>query len=114
MAASAIRLLMAFIVTAVEAWAPLPASRHLHSQSVKARSCNIVSLKAAATKVKTGGNDDDEDTIEREWPDKSKRIKNYVASIQELGPGEIAVRFVNAPGRYPSDGANDVLIGTRM
>ena len=57
------------------------------------------SLRATAVKVKTGGSggDDDGDAKQRPWPAKEIRVKDY-----SLMAGEVAVRFINAPGRYPS------------
>ena len=83
---------------------PIPAAR---------RCCEGLSTLRAgvATPVKTGGgggNDDQgggggdarDDAVQLPWPKKELRVKDY-----SLGAGEIAVRFINAPGRYPSGNA---------
>jgi hypothetical protein len=59
-------------------------------------------LRAAAVKVRTGGSGDDDnrDATQQPWPPKASRVKDY-----SLAQGEVAVRFINSPGRYPS-GAN--------
>ena len=80
MAMRAVGLLMV-AMTSVEAWAPLAASRHPHAPVVHSRHSNVCSLRAVATKVKTGGNEDDEHFVEREWPEKNKRLKDYVSSV---------------------------------
>ena len=58
-----------------------------------------VSLRAGASTITKKGGDDGngDDAIKLPWPPKADRIKDY-----SLMPGEIAVRFINAPGRYPS------------
>jgi len=61
--------------------------------------------------VKTGGGGEDgnrDDAVQRPWPAKSDRVKEY-----SLMPGEVAVRFINAPGRYPSDGTNDIIAAAK-
>jgi hypothetical protein len=69
-----------------------------------------------AAPVRTGGSGDDgegggneggdarDDAVQRPWPAKELRVKDY-----SLSRGEVAVRFINAPGRYPSDGTNDII-----
>ncbi len=46
---------------------------------------------------------DDDDDVPLVWPPLESRDKNY-----KLAKGEVAVRFINAPGRAPSNGKNDV------
>jgi ferredoxin len=67
------------------------------------------SLCASSTVVATGGNDDDvSDEPVRVWPQKELRAKGY-----SLGSGEVAVRFINAPGHHPSDGTNDIVAAAK-
>jgi ferredoxin len=67
------------------------------------------SLCASSAAVATGGNDDDvSDEPVREWPKKELRNKGY-----SLGKGEVAVRFINAPGHHPSDGQNDIIAAAK-
>ena len=58
-----------------------------------------------ATPVKTGGGGGDDgtgdDAVVRPWPAKESRVKDY-----SLLPGEVPVRFINSPGRYPSGMVN--------
>lgn len=63
------------------------------------RALPLRSLRATAVKVRTGGSGDDDssDATQRPWPPKERRVKEY--SLME---GEVAVRFINSPGRYPS------------
>lgn len=66
------------------------------------RAVPLRSLRATAVKVRTGGSGDDDnrDATQQPWPPKASRVKDY-----SLAQGEVAVRFINSPGRYPS-GAN--------
>eukprot|EP00292_Cryptomonas_paramecium_P022206 CAMPEP_0113696256 /NCGR_PEP_ID=MMETSP0038_2-20120614/21377_1 /TAXON_ID=2898 /ORGANISM="Cryptomonas paramecium" /LENGTH=168 /DNA_ID=CAMNT_0000618935 /DNA_START=142 /DNA_END=645 /DNA_ORIENTATION=+ /assembly_acc=CAM_ASM_000170 len=47
--------------------------------------------------------DEDSDDVKR-WPVHEMREKNYV-----LEEGQVAVRFINTPGRSPSNGKNDIV-----
>jgi ferredoxin len=47
---------------------------------------------------------EDEPEVDRVWPAKELRVKDY-----KLGKGEVAVRFINTMGRFPSDGTNDII-----
>eukprot|EP00286_Rhodomonas_abbreviata_P009461 CAMPEP_0181330328 /NCGR_PEP_ID=MMETSP1101-20121128/23837_1 /TAXON_ID=46948 /ORGANISM="Rhodomonas abbreviata, Strain Caron Lab Isolate" /LENGTH=243 /DNA_ID=CAMNT_0023439569 /DNA_START=53 /DNA_END=780 /DNA_ORIENTATION=+ len=49
-----------------------------------------------------------EEVEAREWVPREQRLIDY-----ELMPGEVAVRFVNAPGRFPSDGSNDIVAAAK-
>lgn len=63
-----------------------------------------------ASAVATGGNDDQPDAVAspKTWPAKSARSKSY-----SLLEGEVAVRFINAPGRSPSTGENDIIAAAK-
>jgi len=72
------------------------------TRAARATPLPLRSLRATAVKVKTGGSggDDDGDAKQRPWPAKESRVKDY-----SLMAGEVAVRFINSPGRYPSGAA---------
>jgi hypothetical protein len=57
----------------------------------------------ATTLRRKGSDSDDDDAPPLAWPPLESRDKNY-----KLAKGEVAVRFINAPGRAPSTGKNDV------
>ena len=83
-----------------------------HSTARRGAEDGRVALRArVSAPVKTGGNDDGkrDDAVQLPWPPKSNRVKNY-----SLMPGEVAVRFINAPGRYPSDGTNDIIAAAKV
>jgi hypothetical protein len=70
------------------------------------RVAGVCALRAkVATPVKTGGGGGDDgtgdDAVVRPWPAKESRVKDY-----SLLPGEVPVRFINSPGRYPSGMVN--------
>ena len=71
--------------------APVPRGRCVHVPSLRA---------SIVAPVRTGGEGDEgrrDDAVQRPWPPKSSRVKGY-----SLIEGEVPVRFINAPGRYPS------------
>jgi len=83
---------------------------------VRTRTAGAMTRAAVAAPVRTGGSGDDgegggiegvdarDDAVQRPWPAKELRVKDY-----SLSRGEVAVRFINAPGRYPSDGTNAII-----
>lgn len=73
------------------------------------RGSRVCTLQGTA--VATGGGGDsgkDEPELERAWPAKSERSMDY-----SLMKGEVAVRFINAPGRFPSTGKNDLVAAAK-
>jgi hypothetical protein len=96
--------------------APKPSWGAVRGQVPILRTRGTTTHAAVAAPVRTGGSGDDgeggvnegsdarDDAVQRSWPAKELRVKDY-----SLSRGEVAVRFINAPGRYPSDGTNDII-----
>jgi len=96
--------------------APKPSWGAVRGQVPILRTRGTTTHAAVAAPVRTGGSGDDgeggvnegsdarDDAVQRPWPAKELRVKDY-----SLSRGEVAVRFINAPGRYPSDGTNDII-----
>ncbi len=68
-----------------------------------AKSRSQSSVCRATTLKRKESEDEDDDSPPLPWPPLDARQKDY-----SLGKGEVAVRFINAPGRSPSNGKNDV------
>ncbi|KAJ1472926.1 hypothetical protein T484DRAFT_1838351 [Baffinella frigidus] len=102
--------LAAVSVPACDAWmGPAPAgglalSRVRGVCAMKTVMHSVVSLRASSAVAERQEDDpDDVPAEDRVWPAKESRDKAY-----RLARGEVAVRFINTPGRFPSDGSNDV------
>mmetsp|Transcript_35905 Transcript_35905/g.85363 ORF Transcript_35905/g.85363 Transcript_35905/m.85363 type:complete len:271 (-) Transcript_35905:139-951(-) len=103
--------LAAVSVPACDAWmGPAPAgglalSRVRGVCAMKTVMHSVVSLRASSAVAERQEDDpDDVPAEDRVWPAKESRDKAY-----RLARGEVAVRFINTPGRFPSDGSNDVI-----
>lgn len=73
-----------------------PAGYRTAKHSMKKAICQATTLKRKQA-------EEDDDAAPLPWPPAETREKNY-----HLGKGEVAVRFINSPGRAPSNGKNDV------
>jgi hypothetical protein len=74
-----------------------PTAYRIAKSSVKKGICQATTLKRKESEP------EDDDAAPLPWPPVDIREKQY-----SLGKGEVAVRFINAPGRSPSNGKNDV------
>ena len=115
---AALALAIAGLPLATHGFGAAPGLARWGAPTQGARAARVAPRAAVAAPPRTGGDgggggggdggDARDDAVQLPWPARELRVKDY-----SLMPGEVAVRFINAPGRYPSDGTNDIVAAAK-